>query len=299
MAWMQWNHPDMPWQGGEIHIGDVEIVGSGSSASLRVKEVKKVAGLKSKISAVYPLFASNDTLLFTNDESGWISPWKYDVATGETGPLLSKALEKDFGEPMWVLGEQFPYAVVDGGNGAVWVGKTNGRDVMYHISVQTGEAKEIDTPYVQITSPFGVQGKDGEEALVFAGVQVDEKKTIVRVSLSSLFSGSPEFDSKLLPSADESTPTLSKDLVSVPQPITLNLPNNEGPLHIIFYGPHNPHYEGSNVEGEKPPCVISVHGGPTGHEAQGLSWRKQYFTSRGWAWYVCFLPSAFSKHSDG
>jgi len=38
------------------------------------------------------------------------------------------------------------------------------------------------------------------------------------------------------------------------------------------------------VDGEKPPCVFGVHGGPTGMSNQVLSWSKQYYTSRGWAW---------------
>ncbi|KAH6892791.1 Alpha/Beta hydrolase protein [Coprinopsis sp. MPI-PUGE-AT-0042] len=41
---------------------------------------------------------------------------------------------------------------------------------------------------------------------------------------------------------------------------------------------------GSSVKDEKPPCVVNVHGGPTSYVSQGLDWRKQYFTSRGWAW---------------
>ena len=32
--------------------------------------------------------------------------------------------------------------------------------------------------------------------------------------------------------------------------------------------------------------MVNVHGGPTSYVAQSLDWRKQYFTSRGWAWYA-------------
>jgi dipeptidyl aminopeptidase/acylaminoacyl peptidase len=297
---MQWNHPDMPWQGGEVYIGDVEIVGDGLSASLEVKNVKKVAGKKGRVSACYPLFASNDILLFTNDESGWIAPWKYDVATGEAGPVLSNAIKEDFGGPMWALGERFPYAIVRGGKGAVWIATRDGRDVVYYLDIAAGEAKEALTPFVQINFPCVIRREDGEqEVVVFAAAGVDVKKKIVWAFLSHLLSGSsPTFHTDFGPlaaaagatttttlSSDSSKPpVLSRQLVSVPKPITLELPGGEGPLHVVFYAPHNPRYDGSSVDGEKPPCVVNVHGGPTGYEPQGLNWSKQYFTSRGWAW---------------
>jgi len=55
-------------------------------------------------------------------------------------------------------------------------------------------------------------------------------------------------------------------------------------LPVVLYRPTNPAYEGSSIPGEKPPCVINVHGGPTAMATLALSWSKQFFTSRGWAW---------------
>jgi len=56
----------------------------------------------------------------------------------------------------------------------------------------------------------------------------------------------------------------------------------DDPLYVNYYPPTNPDYTGP--DGEKPPCVLNVHGGPTGSANQVLSWSKQFFTSRGWAW---------------
>ena len=45
--------------------------------------------------------------------------------------------------------------------------------------------------------------------------------------------------------------------------MTIDTPNEDGPLHLIYYAPKNPKYSGSSIEGERPPCVLDVHGGPT------------------------------------
>jgi len=56
------------------------------------------------------------------------------------------------------------------------------------------------------------------------------------------------------------------------------------PLYVVYYAPKNPKYAGSSIPGEKPPCIVGSHGGPTSMEAQVLSWTKMYYTSRGYAW---------------
>jgi hypothetical protein len=67
------------------------------------------------------------------------------------------------------------------------------------------------------------------------------------------------------------------------------------PLYVVLYSPHNPSYSGSNIPGELPPCVVNIRGGPTDHVAQGLDWKKQYFTTRGWAWYAFHCPFIFER----
>jgi dipeptidyl aminopeptidase/acylaminoacyl peptidase len=47
----------------------------------------------------------------------------------------------------------------------------------------------------------------------------------------------------------------------------------------LFYPPHNPDYQ--PPEGEQPPLLVKVHGGPTGSASSTLDLRIQYWTSRG------------------
>ena len=52
-----------------------------------------------------------------------------------------------------------------------------------------------------------------------------------------------------------------------------------------YYPPTNPNYAGGLAE-ELPPAIVNIHGGPTAFSHHGLNWEVQYFTSRGFAWYV-------------
>ena len=62
-------------------------------------------------------------------------------------------------------------------------------------------------------------------------------------------------------------------------------PETGDPVYATYYPPTNPDYEGG-LPGERPPVVVNVHGRPTDFSHHGLNWEVQFFTSRGFAWYV-------------
>ncbi len=57
--------------------------------------------------------------------------------------------------------------------------------------------------------------------------------------------------------------------------------DKDGEGHALFLPPKNPEYQA--VTGKRPPLIVYIHGGPTGHEGPGLSLFRQYYTSRGYA----------------
>jgi dipeptidyl aminopeptidase/acylaminoacyl peptidase len=71
---------------------------------------------------------------------------------------------------------------------------------------------------------------------------------------------------------------LPSGLVSVPRAI--DFPTEGGAVaHALYYAPANESYEGP--EDERPPLIVSSHGGPTGQAAVELDPRIQFWTSRG------------------
>lgn len=271
----------MPWEGGEIHVGNITL---GANKTLSVADDTHVAGAPGKVSAVYPSWANNDTLIFTSDESGYINPWKY--SQGKAIPLFSQPILQDFGHPLWKL-NYFPYAILDkAGEMALFSALKDGRDVLYFVDLDVdSEPRLIDTPFVVIEN-IRVSSLDKHE-IVFSGQKTNEMEAIVKGRLL------PSQNFKLNIAVFKSAPAvtidgaaLSSDIISEPQPITLKISPTGDPLYTVYFPPHNPQYSRSSIEGETPPCIVNVHGGPTGCTTQGLSWGKQYFTSRGWAWYV-------------
>ncbi|KAJ7577960.1 alpha/beta-hydrolase [Mycena floridula] len=268
IAYQQWYHPDMSWEGAEIHIADV-VVGSDS---ITITNDIHVAGKKLDISASFPSWASNTTLIFTSDESGYQNPWKY-IINAKASPIFPEPVAEDFSISAWIL-DWWPYAIIDSdGNYGLFTSKKDGRNVLYLVDIGTGERTLIDSPYVSIENVRALSTSRHE--IVFSGAKVDEGTTIVKCAVS-LTDSPPTFSFTTLKSSKSHIPV---ENISVPQPITLE---REKPLYALYHPPHNPEYEG--MEGEKPPCAVYAHGGPTSFTGQELDSKVQYFTSRGWAW---------------
>ncbi|KAG5715192.1 Dipeptidyl peptidase family member 6 [Termitomyces sp. T112] len=271
LAWQQWSHPDMPWEGSHVYIADVVI---RSYDGLSLKNFAHVAGEALKISAVYPSWANNDTLVFTSDESGYINPWMYQ--NGKATALFPKPIQYEFGSPGWLL-QTHPYAIVDEKGGlAVFITTKDGRNGLDIVDLTGGSPpRTIETPFVVVENIWSLSRKARE--IIFSGEKVDEGLSVVKLTLDDTF-GTRFTVLKPAP-----VPEFSSDFISVPKPMSLEAPNGEL-VHVVYHPPKNPDYLGSSVLGERPPCVVLAHGGPTAIAMQNLSWTTQYFTSRGWAW---------------
>lgn len=264
----------MPWEGAEIYVAKVTV----SSEKIKLGAKTLVGGVKGQVGAAYPLWISNETVLFTTDVSGYQNPWSYSILTGKSVSILPTPVEKDFSLPGWLLGESYSVILDEKGEKVLCSVIQDGRAVLYVLDVESGTIKEVKSPYVEISSVWSIP-KTGE--VFFIGGQSSEPSEIISLTLSSS-STTPSFKT-LKPTSSSVTPSFPPGIVSIAQSITIKVPPNDDPVHLNYYPPTNPEYSGG-VDGEKPPSVFSVHGGPTSMANQVLSWSKQYFTSRGWAW---------------
>ena len=279
IAWQQWFHPDMPWEGSEIAVADVQTDGN----SLTIANSRTVAGKRIEVSAGFPAWASNDLLLFVSDVSGYWNPWTYSVSAGKAAPVLAKPVEEDFAEPMWMLGFSFGVPLDREGKMALYTALRQGRNVLYLVSLQGGTLEELDSPYVSVSSVQRVT----HDAVVFRGEKNDEAARTVLCNIKDY--AKPKFTPLGAKTEGDELP-FSRTFISTPRAIALKDPETGGPVHVLFYPPTNPEY--AAPEGEKPPAVFSAHGGPTSRTAQGLNLTRQFYTSRGWAWYVRAMQSS-------
>ena len=279
LVWQQWWHPNMPWEGAEIFVAKVAVSSDGQK--VEVEEKTLVGGVKGQISDAYPFWISNEKVLFTSDASGYQNPRSYSTLTGNSAPVLPTPVEMDFSLPGWLLGESYSAVLDEKGERVLYSVIEDGRAVLYALYTESGIITEVKSPYVDISSICSIP-KTGE--VFFIGGQSSEPSEIVSLSdLAPTVSSSPPTFKTLKSTSSSVTSAFPAGIVSVAQSITVKVPPNDDPVHVNYYPPTNPEYS-RGADGEKPPCVFGVHGGPTGLSNQVLNWSKQYFTSRGWAW---------------
>lgn len=270
VVWQQWKHPDMPWDGSEIYVARVTI----DQGKLVLSDKRHVAGKWKEVSAQYPVWASDDVLLFTSDESGYQNTWTYSISKQTAAPLLERPVSEDFSLPMWQLGWSFGAPLDKEGKTALYTAMRGGRSVLYVLDSNSRTLEEIECPYVEIQHVRAVT----DDAVVFLGAKANEPANIILCTVKDY--SKPEFRALKPPPPNASR--FSSAYFSQPKSITLPVPPDAAPLHTIYYPPTNPDFVAP--EGERPPCVVSVHGGPTHASTQAFNLLVQFFTSRGWAW---------------
>lgn len=272
LAFVQWHHPNMPWEATELYVADILAREDGIDLD---GKITLVAG-KGEESVSQPLWISNDELVFLTDKSDFFNPWVFDASTGATAPILKTPLASDFSEPDWLLGD---YRIATLTPSILVVSPIiSGKTQLGLLHVQTGLFVPIESPYVNISRIKRVS----ETEVVFIGVQDAVAPALVSMTVNSNSATGAIFS--VLKTTSDLSSTFPDTLFSPDTHLSLSNPDDAHPLHVLIALPKNPEYDPAGKgDGEKPPCVIMAHGGPTGRTAPGLAWLTQYFTSRGWA----------------
>ncbi|HCF84067.1 MAG TPA: peptidase [Ktedonobacter sp.] len=250
LAWLTWHHPNMPWDGSELWLGEL-----GTDGSLLHE--KHIAG-GSNESIFQPEWSPAGVLHFVSDRTGWwnLYRWRDESAT----PLCP--MEAEFGMPQWVFGmSTYSFA---SSNEIICTYMQRGICSLASLDTTTGKLKPIETPYTTIGSPVAAKGRvlfgSGSPTEAAAFVQFDMATGHIEVLRRS------------------SEITIDSAYISIAEPIEFP---TEGGLtaHGFFYPPRNPDY--AAPEGELPPLLVNSHGGPTSATNSMLKLGIQYWTSRG------------------
>jgi dipeptidyl aminopeptidase/acylaminoacyl peptidase len=254
LAWLSWNHPNMPWDGTELW--SAELAPDGALSDIRL-----VAGGADE-SIVRPRWDASGALVFVSDRTGW---WNlYAERDGEIAPLLP--MEAEFAEPQWTFGMSTWDLAPNDDIICVWT-----HDGLWHIGRidrGNGTLTAYDVPFIDIAD---VRVQPGANAVLFRGGSATAPGGVVRLDLAS---GHWEM---LRASSDEQ---IDPEFVSIARPVSWPTPDG-ATAHGFYYPPLNP--DVSAPEGELPPLIVESHGGPTGATASAFSLMMQYWTSRGFA----------------
>lgn len=250
LAWLTWNHPNMPWDGTELWVGELDQSGSVTSS-------KKVAG-GAEESIFQPEWSPDGTLYFISDRTNWWNLYRYN----EDNIEAICPMEAEFGLPQWVFGMS-TYAFESPGQ-IICTYTQRGNSHLARLDTETLQLEEIETRYTYISAVKAAPGK-----VLFLAGSPNQKLAIV---LRDLVSGSEE----ILRYSSESE--IDPAYTSIPQEI--EIPTTGGrEAYAFYYPPQNKDF--TAPEGEKPLLLVMSHGGPTGATLPVYDAEIQYFTSRG------------------
>jgi dipeptidyl aminopeptidase/acylaminoacyl peptidase len=245
LAYLAWDHPNMPWDGTTLFLDGAPIAG-GPAESIFQPEWSP----------------DGSALFFVSDRTGWWNLYRYDVASAATRAIAP--MDAEFGLPQWVLG-MYTYDFA-GPERIVCSYIRNGVGRLAAIDLTTGAFTPIETPYTDISS-LRAHG----DRVVFRGAAAALPGSIVQLDLAT---GSTEVLKKTTTVADD--PDLARYFTGV-EP--LDYPSEDRTAHALHYPAFNPDYEAP--AGETPPLLVKCHGGPTAAASSALDLRIQYWTSRG------------------
>ncbi|MXX76410.1 MAG: S9 family peptidase [Holophagales bacterium] len=308
LAWLSWNHPDMPWDATALHLADLDDAGLPRAP-------RCIAGGDPEYpeAVQQPGFDAQGRLTFISDRSGWWNLyrvassvgapalWPAPSATpqsgereippsGEPEPLHSR--DADFGVPPWLFGMS-TYAHVPGGIVAacceqgVWglVFLPDGDD-----AAEPPRPIPIPTPYTSITWLRSAAAPEaGQKAgaptgapthaptVFFLAAAPDRPAEVVRLRLSASSQAEPEPELDILTSTG---PRPDPRYLSTGRPI--DFPSAGGRrAYAFFYPPKN---DGAQAPAaRKPPLIVKSHGGPTSAAEHVYDPGVQFWTSRGFA----------------
>jgi dipeptidyl aminopeptidase/acylaminoacyl peptidase len=250
VAWVTWDHPDMPWDSSRLHRAEVTDQG--------LARQRPVAGGEG-VSVAQPHFGPDGSLWFVADETGW---WLVHRDTG-AGPVRLHDARADFARPAWGLGLE-DLAVLDADRAVVrwWEGTGTRLGVL---DARTGRVQPVDV------------GGSVVEDLVATGGEVAAKRARPD-RLPEVVRGPALGPFTVLGRSSEQDPDPA--WVSPPQAWTWR--DSEGlEVHGILHEPVNP--EVTAPTGTLPPLVVIAHGGPTSRFDDGYATATQVWTTRGYA----------------
>jgi len=250
MAFLTWNHPNMPWDGCELWVTEFEKYGSTG-------DMKRVSGGFNE-SIVQPEWSPSGELYFISDKDGW---WNlYRLRDGEVEIVYP--MEAEFGGPHWVFG--LSYYGFESGRELIAIYNKDGLKHLVRIDAEEETLEEIETPYTDLSYLQVDQGY-----AFFLGGNYKTAQEVVKLNLDSN-------EIQVLKKSD--TVVIDDGYLSPPKPI--EYPTEKGLMaHARYYPPDNKDYK--PPLDELPPLIVKVHGGPTSQTTTTLHWGTQYWTSRG------------------
>ncbi|KAF9687591.1 hypothetical protein SADUNF_Sadunf02G0109300 [Salix dunnii] len=304
IAWIEWGHPNMPWDKTELWVGYISENGD-------VHNRICVAGCDPTVveSPTEPKWSSKGELFFITDrKNGFWNLYKWIESDNEVQAIYS--LDAEFSRPLWVFGIN-SYELIQNNEGKNLIAcsyRKNGRSFLGILDDVQSSLSLLDIPFTDIDnivlpqtlfSPICSLNEklldqtlkmiylscaslpmqtSWNRCLYIEGASAVHPSSVAKVNLDDY--GSKVVDFKIIWSSSPDS-LKYKSYFSLPELIEFPTEVPGQNAYAYFYPPSNPIYQASHEE--KPPLLLKSHGGPTSETRGILNLSIQYWTSRGWA----------------
>ncbi len=251
LLWLEWDHPNMPWDGTRLMVARFAEDGLIDHAEL--------AGGPDE-SVFQPEWAPDGAIVFVSDRTGWWNLYRLDG--NDITPLLT--MDADFGLPGWIFGYK-TYGFLSGGR----ILTTFWEDGVDHLGIIAPEGGRL-TPLPDELTCHNFLITDGESRAWFVGFGTRSPSAVYQLDVDT---------GALVTIRANRMPV---DPAYVPTPRVITFPSGEGEVaHAVHYPPANPDFD--SPEDERPPLIVKIHGGPTSVSFPRLRPDFLFWTTRGFA----------------
>ncbi|MEX0783943.1 MAG: S9 family peptidase [Dehalococcoidia bacterium] len=261
LAWVEWDHPNMPWDGTELKVAQLAFPEGG----LPIVASSAVVAGGPGTAIFQPAFTPDgQALVYVSDETGWGHLYRRDLDSSAVSRITSG--DGEFGEPAWNHGARNFGVTPSGAIAAVRSFRGFDRLVAVQPSGELTSVSGAATEYTNITSPAASPAAERVAVVASGGAQ---PLRIVVFDLAA--GGAPSVRRRA------SSETVPPSALSQPQPVSW--PSFDGEeAHGIYFPPASEQFESAGA----PPLVVIVHGGPTSQSQAQWSPQTQFLATRGY-----------------
>ncbi|KAL3158064.1 hypothetical protein ABBQ32_011673 [Trebouxia sp. C0010 RCD-2024] len=267
LAWVAWDHPNMPWDDTVLYLADVASDGS-------LTNQRKVAGGEDE-SVTQPVWSPENKLMFVSDRTGW---WNiYQEGNGQAEAVVTR--EAEFAGPAWMFGSRSYQVLPDARLLVLYSDPLRAGGSLAVVDPASGSLTDLRTPFTSFGS-LSVAQVGGKLLVATTGGSSRKPSAVALLEVScvdDLLKSKPDQWQMIRLSTKSQ---VSENYLS--EPMTIEYPTDNGQTAFMnYYAPKNQDYQ--LPPGQTPPLLVKIHGGPTSQASTAFNLGYQYWTSRGFA----------------
>jgi dipeptidyl aminopeptidase/acylaminoacyl peptidase len=262
LAWIEWQHPNMPWDTTRLWSGEL----TRTEAGVQLLNQRQVAGEPDE-SLVQPQWGPDGSLYVVSDRSDW---WNvYRVTADSLVPVHPLAAE--VGQPAWIFGQSRYLVSAD----SIRFTYSDPQGAHLVTVAADGSTRDEVVPYLSLNSLRLDRDADGNERIAAIAAQATADSVVIEIRRPA--AGAELRFTVLNQPSDSGLPAQA---ISIPRAVSFPSANGRT-AHALLYLPASA--DVSAPAGEKPPLLVTIHGGPTSSASPEFRLSTQYWTTRGFA----------------